>query len=154
MIKDLQQSVNKQLDVAMIAKINFDVSRAPETLLCNELQDLINRLEDEAKARDKPQVGQLAKKDKSKGKKAIIHKRPSKRGPNSKIVDSNPSSSSEKEQGVISPLVKRKRLSEVNRATQSPATQSPAIPTFLDFTCSNKWACPQSNSSEWSSSQP
>ena len=45
MIDNLQQFINKQLDVAMEAKVNFDVSRALETLCCNELQDLINRLE-------------------------------------------------------------------------------------------------------------
>ena len=45
-IAQLEFSVNEQLDIATKHNVDFDVSKAPETIRCRELQDLINSLQD------------------------------------------------------------------------------------------------------------
>ena len=101
----------------MTSKINLDVDRTPESIHCKDLQDLINRLEDEARVKSKPKVTKLAgKEDKGKGKKAIVQKCSSNRVLKNKTTDSDSSSSSEKEKNFIPPLAKRKRSSEVSKA--------------------------------------
>ena len=83
----------------------------------------------EARAKSKPKAGLTTKENRSKGKKVIAQKHPSKRSLKSKTIDSESSSSSEEEQGVIPLLVKRKRSSEVNRAVLSPTTRPSSTPT-------------------------
>ena len=65
----LQFSVNEQLDIAMKNNLNFDVSRTPEGIQCIELQEVINRLREEAKAQNKSNTPvQTSSIDKGKGK--------------------------------------------------------------------------------------
>ena len=49
-IHQLQFSVGAQLDVAMKNNLSFDVSKTPKGILCIELQGVIYRLREEAKA--------------------------------------------------------------------------------------------------------
>ena len=69
-IHQLQFSINEQLDIATKNNIDFDISRTPEGIRCIELQNLINRLQEEARARNKSKVPeQTSHRDKEKGKK-------------------------------------------------------------------------------------
>ena len=55
-IHQLQFSINEQLDIAVKKNLNFDVSRTPEGIRCMELQKVINRLREEAKAQNKSNI--------------------------------------------------------------------------------------------------
>ena len=113
-IHHLQFSINEQLNIAIKNNLSFDVSRTPEGIQCMELQKVINRLREEAKAQNKSNTpAQTGFIDKGKGKKP---------------VDSVPSPISEKEeQGTIPLVTKRKRLSPI-RARTSSAPQASSAP--------------------------
>ena len=69
-IHQLQFSVNEQLDIAIKNNLNFDVSRTLEGIRFMELQEIINRLREEARAKNKPKVPeQTSFMDKGKGKR-------------------------------------------------------------------------------------
>ena len=105
-IAQIEFSVNDQLDIAIKSKVNFDVDRAPETIRCKELQNLINKLQEEARAKNKPKVlEKTSHGDKGKGKKII----------GSLSYDISPISE-EEEQEIAPLLVKRKRTSPTSRA--------------------------------------
>ena len=159
MIDQLNQSINKQLDTAMASKVNLDVDRTLESIHCRELQDLISRLEDEARAKSKPEIIQPAsKEDKGKGKKAIAQNRPSSRVLKNNTTNSDSLSSLEEEQDTIPPLAKRKRSSEASRG-QGPSFCYPTsfylnkkcIPSKC---CTGKWIYSQAYSNEWSCLKP
>ena len=129
-IAQLEYSVNEQLDTTTKYNVNFDVDRTPETICYKELQDLISKLEEEARAKNKPKIPYPAnKEDKGKGKKAIAQKRRSSRVLNNKTADSDSSPRFEEEKNVVPPLAKRKRSSEASRAQGPSAAQSPSIPS-------------------------
>ena len=70
-IAQLEFFVKEQLDIAIKNNVDFDVSSVPETIHCKELQDLINRLQEEAKAKNKPKVSEKNQGHKGKRKKLI-----------------------------------------------------------------------------------
>ena len=113
-IHQLQFSVNEQLDTATKNNLNFDVSRTPKGIRCMELQELINRLQEEARAKNKSKIlEQTSSKDKGKGKRP---------------PDSVPLFVSEEEEQEIVPLIaRRKRSSPTSRARTSSALQIPLI---------------------------
>ena len=117
-ILQLQFSVNEQLNIATKNNVDFDVSRTLEGIRCIELQDLINRLQEEARARNKSKVPeQTSHRDKGKGKK---------------LVDSLPPPISEEEEQDITPLIiKRKRLSLTSRAKSSFTLQVSSAPNIV-----------------------
>ena len=117
-IHQLQFSINEQLDTAIKNNIDFDVSRTPEGIQCMELQDLINKLQEEARAKNKSKVPeQTSLKDKGKGKKP---------------TDSFPSPVSEEEKQETAPFItKRKRSNPTSRARSSSAPQTSPNPTMV-----------------------
>ena len=118
-ISQLEFSINYQLDIAIKSNINFDVDRAPESIRCRELQGLINRLQEEAKAKNKSKVPEKTNhEDKGKGNKLI----------ESLPFDISPISK-EEERETAPVLVKRKRTSPVSRAKHSSAPQISSAPT-------------------------
>ena len=69
-IAQLKYSINEQLDTATWFNVDFDVSRASESIRCKELQDLISRLEDEARSKSKSKASEKAETGtKGKGRK-------------------------------------------------------------------------------------
>ena len=116
-IAQLEFSVNDQLDIAIKSNVDFDVGMAPKTICCKELQDLINRLQVEARVKNKPKVPKKTSHgDKGKGKKLIGS------------ISSDISPISEEEELEIAPLlVKRKRTSSVSRAKSFLLLRSPLL---------------------------
>ena len=71
-IAQLEYSVNEQLDIATKHNVHFDVSRTPKTIHCKELQDLINRLQEEARAKNKPKVSKKSTKGIKEKERSIL----------------------------------------------------------------------------------
>ena len=55
-IHQLEFSINQQLDIATKSNVDFDVDRTPESIRYRELEDLINRLQEDARAKNKTKV--------------------------------------------------------------------------------------------------
>ena len=125
-IAQLVYSINEQLDIAKKYNVNFDVDKAPESICCKEPQDLNSRLEEEARAKNKPKAFEKVKQgDKGKGKKVVTQKRPASRSLKSRLLhfDNSPISE-EEEQEIVPPLTKRKRKSPTSRAQSSYVIQT------------------------------
>ena len=76
-ISQLEYSINEQLDTATKCNVNFDVGKAPDMIRCKELQDLISKLEEEARAESKPKTIQsISQEDKGKGKRPLSRNAP------------------------------------------------------------------------------
>ena len=119
-IDHLNQSINKQLDIAMTSKVNLDVDRILESIRCKELQDLINRVEDEARAKSSSKAEKGSSKASERANKG---KKTAQKHSASRVVKSA-SPCPEEEQDAAPLLHKRKRSSPVKKVLTSTTSPS------------------------------